>query len=653
MKNKACRGKSAAALLAAFVLCIAASVGCGRDDSQQKHYYMMEVEVQEYLQAEGWKTGWLSLGRQFHGDEAVRLWSESKPNDGGMTVDVYLSHEDGSSELLYQDMPQEFRRGTGWLDRSGNLYFWNSEELAGLDGEGNILFRTKIKISGICQSPDGRIWLLLPPDSGRYSRIAEMDAKTGVVTEKDVGLKNIYGSISADEDGLLLLNSEGIWRLNLNNGSTTMIMNFTALSYRLESADSFRLSEEGGAEILKVDAREILRAADVSEMRKVVVLRDWDVDYMLKNHVYNFNRSSEEYYVVLEEGGDGENISDFRLRTGIELSAGRGADIIASDAMPDVMGYIRNGTLEDLTPYLENTGTRKEDFFPAAFEHWAYDGKIYGVETKFSPSAIWIDEEVLGGREVPDVETLVAAMLDYQGEKKWLWPSDWILNYLLRGSENLWGMVDWERGSCDFTGKLFLDMLKAAEMHGGSPAEENVSTGWAHSGYARFDSDEKMAAEGRVNLGFLFDDGSHALLIGTGTLAVNSNSQNKDGAWAFICYLLDRDIQKKNLSFVSLAGGNGFPVSREAFDELGSFMESEVNKVSGYSVQEKQDIVDPKRHDEIRAVLEDARFAPINIGPILDIILDEADWYFNGNKSAEEVCGVIQNRVKLYLEENR
>ncbi len=123
MKNKACRGKSAAALLAAFVLCIAASAGCGRDDSQQKHYYMMEVEVQEYLQAEGWKTGWLPLGRQFHGDEAVRLWSESKPKDGGMTVDVYLSHEDGSSELLYQDMPQEFRRGTGWLDRSGNLYF--------------------------------------------------------------------------------------------------------------------------------------------------------------------------------------------------------------------------------------------------------------------------------------------------------------------------------------------------------------------------------------------------------------------------------------------------------------------------------------------------------------------------------------------------
>ena len=61
--------------------------------------------------------------------------------------------------------------------------------------------------------------------------------------------------------------------------------------------------------------------------------------------------------------------------------------------------------------------------------------------------------------------------------------------------------------------------------------------------------------------------------------------------------------------------------------------------------------------DEMRAEfkerLEDARHLPIRTAPLLDIILEEAGEYFNGFKSAEEVSGVINKRVQLYLDKRK
>ena len=50
--------------------------------------------------------------------------------------------------------------------------------------------------------------------------------------------------------------------------------------------------------------------------------------------------------------------------------------------------------------------------------------------------------------------------------------------------------------------------------------------------------------------------------------------------------------------------------------------------------------------------LEEAKPYPIRVVPLLNIIDEEAAYYFSGVKSAEEVRSVIENRVRLYLGEN-
>ena len=55
---------------------------------------------------------------------------------------------------------------------------------------------------------------------------------------------------------------------------------------------------------------------------------------------------------------------------------------------------------------------------------------------------------------------------------------------------------------------------------------------------------------------------------------------------------------------------------------------------------------------EMKKELEEAKPYPIRVVPLLNIIDEEAAYYFNGVKSAEEVRSVIENRVRLYLGEN-
>ena len=121
-----------------------------------------------------------------------------------------------------------------------------------------------------------------------------------------------------------------------------------------------------------------------------------------------------------------------------------------------------------------------------------------------------------------------------------------------------------------------------------------------------------------------------------------------------------------------------YPVSRSGFDELiriemeeGSLVysdgsdgkpyirvkagldgyENNLDAVMDYdNYRAKHDITEEKA-DEIRSVLESARTIPVKTEEILNIISEESGAYFAGDKSLDEVCKSIENRVQLYLDE--
>lgn len=124
-------------------------------------------------------------------------------------------------------------------------------------------------------------------------------------------------------------------------------------------------------------------------------------------------------------------------------------------------------------------------------------------------------------------------------------------------------------------------------------------------------------------------------------LGINRDSNVKEGAWTFLEYLLSEETQQWEPQAMGY-----FPVRREGFAQYIS-VEGIDNAGSPISAAQEE-------KDALQELAEHAYLDPYRLyDPLYDIILEECDAYFAGDKSIEQVTGNIQNRVTLYLQEKK
>ncbi len=353
-----------------------------------------------------------------------------------------------------------------------------------------------------------------------------------------------------------------------------------------------------------------------------------------------FNNESDRYYVELIKYDYGDELGDIRTKLAIEIGSGKGPDIMFEDVFPVSQAILEKGALVDLTPYLLASDITEDKYFPA-YAAIVTDGKIYGIAPSVSTARMVIDQEVLESREVPDIATLTDKLLEYP--EKGMFVNEYqdgarILEYFLNGSETLWGMIDWEMRKCDFSGELFSKMLELAKRYAQDREmgyEPVVS--WANEVGCL---NGTMEAQGKVLIDYYFDDGTHPLYVPGDVMVINANTDNLDGAWAFLSFVMSKSGQ--NLMA-------GIPAHRELWWEKQTF--DLQHGLKYYLADGTQ--VEPTEEDieELEEVYNRGRYYPRKTEAILNIIYEEAETYISGSKSKEEVIGIIQNRVQLLLNE--
>ena len=286
---------------------------------------------------------------------------------------------------------------------------------------------------------------------------------------------------------------------------------------------------------------------------------------------------------------------------------------------------------------------------------------VYGVTAESGTPLIYtIDSQVLGSAGEPDIKTLVKALQAWEEDSALLGynSSSENLRRFLQGSEDLWGMIDWEKGTCDFSGDLFKGLLEVSKRYG---YDENLKKPHLLRTTQPNNIYEYISREGRTVCGTLYDDGCHGTVTGTRTLTVNAASDAKEGALEFLGFLLGEGVQK------AYATGS-FPVRRDLLEECvrlqakrtedGNEILVDVSYIDGGEiVKDKRtytaaDITEDRIREYLDA-LENVRAIPARNRPVIDILCEEAEYYFNGDKSFKDVLKVIKSRVGLYLEERR
>lgn len=426
-----------------------------------------------------------------------------------------------------------------------------------------------------------------------------------------------------------------------------------------------------------------LQLVDIRQSRTLITLANTAFDFWIEDWAEQFNKENQEYYVVVEKPAFDltmQSENEFVERMGVEIATGGGPDIICGGMLEDALGLIEKGGLVDLTPYMEAAGMKAEDYFPATFNHWRYGEGIYGAITWLDPMGEAMSQSVLSGGVAPkNVESLVNDMLIFPEKVRasQYASANSILSVLfLKYSESLCGTVDWENGTCDFSGEIFAKILQVAKRYGDDRTMEMASLGASlgTQGLYTYTMREEQVSQGKVPVWNFFDDGCYPGYNIMYTLAINSNALCKEGAWAFLEYLLTGDLQS-NYDY------SRFPVKRSGFEELvqheleeGSLLYEFGSDVAYRNIvakagtddeyrtlvlaamyaeeyKAKYDLTEEKV-EEIRQLMENSRTFPVHTQEILYIIAAEAGAYYAGQKNIEEVCRIIQNRVQLYLDEH-
>lgn len=691
-----------------FLIWVIFLTGCGKDDSESSNEYqdiMVEREdfpdFEEDFNTDGMHHTLKCLGTQFLKEEPVQLWAERYA--AGEDSSIYLWGLDGKRELLAEGISDSFTIGgyEWYLDREGCFYLINmlgeTNLLRKLDSQGKELFSIEAndsitwRVKDVCQASDGKVYLTIS-ELEREDRLAELDEDTGTVTileQVDTASENPFRQsfdLGAGMDGPAMCRWTDIREVDPKKGKMTDVLLFNGTSYTTTKSGGgevyiikdFRVVEKGCVEILWSDNSNgnaaFMERLNLETVQRIpIVLCAPVIDYWIKEQIFRFNQENETYYIVTDEFGMGdgtreteyqEALEDYARRISIQVATGKGPDILIGEEVlgGNVADMIDKGVLEDLRPYMEQTGTREEDYFPITFQAWSLGGKIYGICPNPYISALEADRNMVGTD--PDIKGMVEALLAFQEKAVYLEGVDSraLLRLFLEGSETLWGMVDWEEETCDFSGELFSDMLEAAGRYGDAPNNDcqRIAQKIQYYDFYRTTSLSELEERGLALAGWMFDDGCHALAEDM-PIAINAGSVHKEGAWEFLCFLLQKEAQESVMFY---------PVKRDAFvkweetwlqriDGLQAVNVGMENRITGewenvraYEAKD-MDFLKTEKIPYFLKMLEGARYLPLHTKPILDIVCEEAEDYFSGSKSAEEVTEVIENRVRLYLNERK
>lgn len=397
--------------------------------------------------------------------------------------------------------------------------------------------------------------------------------------------------------------------------------------YKLGTEDAYKLPYES-LEEAKEKGKTILTMADAIDGDEIESL------------VNAFNVKNDKYHIEREVFDQIEKYEG-QSKLKIEIAAGKGPDIIIGSAMTDASKIMDKGCFIDLAPLIEASGIKDEYYFHC-YKALTYENHVYGVTPSGSASGRAVKKDVIGGKENLSFDEFVDAVLNYPQDAVFINDTqkpEKILEYFLEGSENLWGMIDWDNQTCNFNCELFykiLDIVKRynnARNKGYEPIMKNM---WLSPGSAP--GKESFEKDGFVTIDYWFDDGNFPIgSFSMTTIMVNSKTEYLEGAWDFISFCLSPEGQ----SYVY-----DCPVRKDVYDliyeDWRALYESEEEADRDYPMSQIADYKD---------LHERAKYAPYKIEPIITIIEEEAGAYWNGSKSKEEVAAIVQSRVFIYVNE--
>lgn len=562
--------------------------------------------------------------------------------------------------------------GEGWytvgsgffVDGSGNIYLVNGDTVMRFDGEGKQTYQHKLS-GTICffqQNGEGYTECVTADKKGITLYELRGDGAEEKWTWKESETVGKVHGIGSSEEGMLCLATDQEL-LFFERESGSLLARTGLVKLGVASVISgYYDAEEGTLQLYEsVGNREGLHysllserdASDEQRTELVYGMTGWtnaDTTTSIWTAITTFNQENEDYYVSIK------NYDNNLERLHADMAAGNGPDIIDMTYSEYYESYVKNGYLEDLTPYLEQSQYR-DDIIWNVLDAYKIDGGLYVFVPQFMLQGLLIHPEYESTVEEWNMETFLELVEKNQWEKDLFGSAgspESLLRFLLYGRQE--EFIDWERQTASFETEEFTDMLALCREY--SEADRSDAKEWTYE-EREWNTLYKTAIYGGMFYTYLFNVdiyGREYPVYGYPTLsgqtygiaacsdscAIYSGSSQKEGAWEFIESLLWESNQK-----YSGIANPGFPVRKSVLEEVAAEAGREQLRSGGemLTITENEILI-------LEDIIYNGNLSRVSIDrDIWSVIYEETAPYFAGDKSAEEVAHVIQSRVQIILQE--
>ncbi|WP_308634842.1 ABC transporter substrate-binding protein [Paenibacillus silvisoli] len=362
------------------------------------------------------------------------------------------------------------------------------------------------------------------------------------------------------------------------------------------------------------------------------------------------------------------DVEKYIKTTTTEVLSGKGADLFAFTTVDlPIDKYVNKGAFENVNDWID----RDAGFDPRQYHTNIMSGSkmngglylmpiefyleaLYGDAAGLKKAGIAIDDQKWTWSQFAEVSKRLA---DKNGQPSSIGflPPEAMINNLV--SDNYSRLIDGTTGKASFDTPYFKELLSEVK----AMYDEKSLSGDAVTNSNFYYSLITSPSDYLLRLGMFFKDGKvyqkpHAAdqqsgisFLVTNQIAMNANSEVKRDAWEFMKFLLSEEMQ----SYPKQPGSSGFSMNKAVNER--AIEEVEANGMDQNVAAKGGGVTVEATEENLKAIRDMLSIASLrNIGyetTVQKIIAEEVKAFFTGQKSADAVAKLIQNRVSTYLNE--
>lgn len=479
--------------------------------------------------------------------------------------------------------------------------------------------------------------------------------------------------------------NDGIYGYMTKKKSSVKLLDYIASNMTEDYTEKLLLLEDGnGIGIVYDESADTVVAMyhkvdpTVVANRKTIQVGVFGIEDDLRKAVIQYNREHSDYQIEIRDYLEAD---DPVQQMNTDVIAGKMPDILDISYL-SVDQYIEKGLLENLTPYLEkDSEINMDDLIPAVSETMMQDHNVYFVSPSFSICSLAAGGETVKDQEGWTLEEMQNAIKEKDKEVDVFYRSDKMDSLYRLLEMEVSDFVNWSTGECYFDSEEFKELLALADQIGTDEIpeqNEEMPSNWdaIRDGKVLFWDgwvslteiymNRNIFGEDVTYIGYPNKDREGSYFQFDHPLAIYSKSEEKDAAWEFIRIFMTKEYQGKKDLY-----GYSMPTRQDCFDlmlEANLATEWYINEMgqeifpgemwsvytlSNQGVSDGKNPFTQKDADELTALIANTKRRVSYEDALMNIIQEEAEIYFAGEKSLEDTVKIINNRAETYVNENR